>query len=173
MSQQTELFQKALAAKLAGNEDGFKAAVREAIIAKTKALLGEAVQSADASGGDFYFEEVEISEEQAQQLGLAKGAGIYGIGGRVEVSHFDGGFAGSRDEPGYGPEVEFDVTEAYIIDEDGAETPIQGSVAQGLLSDEQLRKIETDLIQHGEANQANARAERNYVRRHGSLPDGY
>lgn len=40
MSQQ-ELFQKALAAKLAGDDVGFQQAVREAIVAKTKSILGE------------------------------------------------------------------------------------------------------------------------------------
>lgn len=168
-----ELFQKALAAKLAGDENGFNKAVREAIVAKTKALLGEAIQTSDANGADFYFDEVEISDEQAQQLGLASGAGIYGVGGRIEITHFDGGSAGSRDEPGYGAEVDLEFTQAFIMDAEGTETQIQGSVAQSLLTDEQLSKLETDLIQQSQANQSTARAERSYVRRHGSLPDSY
>lgn len=40
MSQQ-DIFKKAIAAKLAGDEDGFKAAISEAIKAKTKQILGE------------------------------------------------------------------------------------------------------------------------------------
>lgn len=78
MSQQ-ELFQKALAAKLAGDDAGFQQAVREAIVAKTKSILGETKPLAESQYKGPGVEEVDrgwFYVDQAFEVPEGNSAGV-------------------------------------------------------------------------------------------------
>lgn len=170
MSQQTDLFQKALAAKLAGDEAGFQQSVREAIIAKTKDLLAKPIQEGFSGLEDFYVDQVQLPAELASSLGLSSDV-VY-VEGQASVS-YDPGESQSRDHPGYGPELEFEIQSAEVVSEDGTRTPIDPKVLTAALSSEQYASIHDTLMDSSHQSAADSAAERSYARRHGSLPDGY
>lgn len=95
MSQQ-DIFKKAIAAKLAGDEEGFKSAISEAIKAKTKALIVESrpqyvppnIEQHDSNW--FGIPEVNLPEGNAAQVP----AGVYELGvGTEPASDSDSAFA--------------------------------------------------------------------------------
>lgn len=75
MSQQ-DIFKKAIAAKLAGDDEGFKAAISEAIKAKTKALLSEAQNKGNGVelvGDDWFLVTTKFAVPEANEAGLPAG----------------------------------------------------------------------------------------------------
>ncbi|MNC26040.1 hypothetical protein D3C75_741570 [compost metagenome] len=69
MSQQ-DIFKKAIAAKLSGDEEGFKAAISEAIKSKAKAMLSESMRRSSAA---FYRDQQNRVEQVADKSYLFDG----------------------------------------------------------------------------------------------------
>lgn len=75
MSQQ-DIFKKAIAAKLAGDEEGFKSAISEAIKAKTKQMLGESMykgNGVEMVGDDWFLVTTKFAVPEANSAGLPAG----------------------------------------------------------------------------------------------------
>lgn len=75
MSQQ-DIFKKAIAAKLAGDEEGFKAAISEAIKAKTKAMLSESPykgNGVEMVGDDWFLVTQQFAVPEANTAGIPAG----------------------------------------------------------------------------------------------------
>lgn len=73
---QTDIFKKAIAAKLAGDEEGFKSAISEAIKAKTKQLLGESQHKGNGVemvGDDWFLVTQQFAVPEANEAGLPAG----------------------------------------------------------------------------------------------------
>lgn len=75
MSQQ-EIFKKAIAAKLAGDEEGFKSAISEAIKAKTKQMLSENQykgNGVEMVGDDWFLVTAKFAVPEANEAGVPAG----------------------------------------------------------------------------------------------------
>jgi len=123
MSQQTALFQQALAAKLAGNEEGFKAAVREAIIAKTKAILGESsrykgpgVEEVDTG---WFFVDRPFSLPEGNPAGVPAG--------QYTASFHISGIS-------YGGSLEFEEAQIHPVDDDAILASLDAGPAEQIFS---------------------------------------
>lgn len=129
MSQQTELFQKALAAKLAGDEDGFKSAIREAIVAKTKAIIGEGVKALKESrykgpgveqvDTDWFFVDQPFQLPDGNVAGLPAGAYTCSINATGVT---------------YGGSLEIDSIEVHPADDDTILASLDGKQADQFFS---------------------------------------
>lgn len=75
MSQQ-DIFKKAIAAKLAGDEEGFKSAISEAIKAKTKQMLSENQykgNGVEMVGDDWFLVSTKFAVPEANSAGIPAG----------------------------------------------------------------------------------------------------
>lgn len=171
MSQQ-DIFKKAIAAKLAGDEEGFKAAISEAIKSKAKAMLAEGKLTESRSTTEEYGVTVMIPAEVCAQLGLPAEEGTFDVEGDATVWYYPGERE-TRDDPGSEPGCDFELATAFVWTEDGNKIQVDPKVMSGILTDEDHQKIYDQLMDSAHERGADHEAESRYIRRHGSLPDDY